>query len=357
MDNMPLPIRYRTVAFTLVELLVVIGAVAVLAAIILPAVTQAKRRAATTECASNLHQLQLAFYQYAQDNDQKVPPYFSNILLYKYPESSGNLVRSVTPYARSAKIWFCPADPFAGTLVLDAGGVTHLYTRYGTNPAMSAWTTSLRGKGIHIVTIAKGYEGITTAGRLWWVVSVAGGFVSMLLFQAAAEIQRWFGWNLYRVEHVFGWPHLQDDLFVGGIICLASETGTRLATSRPRRWVAGSVAAMIAGVWIGGVGANLVMGLIDTAALATCFGAAYWGLKRVLGNTDHAWIVDFMVGAAAMTAAILTYLSSDSGTRDGPIGIVFAVAFAAIVSAIHWVLKWVIVRLAGRIADKCALSR
>jgi prepilin-type N-terminal cleavage/methylation domain-containing protein/prepilin-type processing-associated H-X9-DG protein len=102
--------RSDRTGFTLIELLVVIAIIAILAAILFPVFAQAREKARSARCQSNLKQLGTAILMYAQDYDGHwVPAYY-------YPAGYGNPSRGlywwydlIQPYARSYDVWICPS--------------------------------------------------------------------------------------------------------------------------------------------------------------------------------------------------------------------------------------------------------
>jgi prepilin-type N-terminal cleavage/methylation domain-containing protein len=68
------PNHHRRAAFTLVELLVVIGIIAILVGILLPTLSRARQQAVSAQCMSNLRQVGQAIIMYAQENGGWYPP-------------------------------------------------------------------------------------------------------------------------------------------------------------------------------------------------------------------------------------------------------------------------------------------
>jgi prepilin-type N-terminal cleavage/methylation domain-containing protein len=105
-------------AFTLVELLVVVGIIAVLISILLPALVKARESAKQVVCLSNLRQLHLSFHMYVLDWKGRVPlGYRENSKQFNsmfYSATSGRYVLFGLFYQAghvySPKVWFCPAE-------------------------------------------------------------------------------------------------------------------------------------------------------------------------------------------------------------------------------------------------------
>lgn len=97
-------------AFTLIELLVVIAIIAVLAALLLPALSRAKASAQQTVCIGNARQINLATRMYADDHAQAIPA--TNEIYFAYRQSIQPYLGRGTNVVLNDKAFICPADNF-----------------------------------------------------------------------------------------------------------------------------------------------------------------------------------------------------------------------------------------------------
>lgn len=141
--------RTKTRGFTLIELLVVIAIIAILASMLLPALSSAKLRAHSTHCMSNLKQMGVAHFMYVNDFGKTVP----------YGNSQDLWMRTYIEFhAKVNAVRLCPrspqATPRAPRRAVGAPAGAGMFPECGT--ADEAWLWPTNGWGS---ANAQGYHG------------------------------------------------------------------------------------------------------------------------------------------------------------------------------------------------------
>jgi prepilin-type N-terminal cleavage/methylation domain-containing protein/prepilin-type processing-associated H-X9-DG protein len=134
--------KTATSAFTLIELLVVISIIAILAALVLPALSQAKESGRATVCLSNLHQIGLALQVYVGDYNNRLPS-MSDI----YPGVANEFPgpdQVLSNQLANLNVLRCPSDRWASdkSLPFPQKGPTY----FDQTGSSFAWNTLLNGQ-------------------------------------------------------------------------------------------------------------------------------------------------------------------------------------------------------------------
>jgi len=164
----------RKAAFTLIELLVVIAIIAILAALLLPALSSAKLKGQRISCINNLRQIAIACKIYADDNNGKIPSSYPTYGGFQSPWCGGNAQTgglpgsyvyggadpagiqggTLWPYSKNLGVYHCPADK-----------------RYADAPA-----APFPGKPIlRSISMNSFMAGTSFGASVTWVATVPGG--------------------------------------------------------------------------------------------------------------------------------------------------------------------------------------
>jgi prepilin-type N-terminal cleavage/methylation domain-containing protein/prepilin-type processing-associated H-X9-DG protein len=102
--------RRNIAAFTLIELLVAIAVVAILAALLLPALSNARENARRARCASNLRQIIVGAVLYADESEDRFPAQPDDGRLVRVAGGDGsNYYDLLTPLVQNPAVWLCPS--------------------------------------------------------------------------------------------------------------------------------------------------------------------------------------------------------------------------------------------------------
>jgi prepilin-type N-terminal cleavage/methylation domain-containing protein/prepilin-type processing-associated H-X9-DG protein len=189
--------------FTLVELLVVIGIIAVLIGILIPVLGRAREVANLTKCRANLSQIGLALRMYANDNKDHLPD----------PVACGDTSTCVFAYAYRRGV--NEPDP-ANPAVVETLGLPNLLFRYKYLPSAQVWVCPSRGGRVSTLSELNSY--------CWNVSTTTSAYTSK---------QRNVPPTVNGVRSPKDWWYVQDNVFYAIKATNVASTSSAVTPTNP----------------------------------------------------------------------------------------------------------------------------